>query len=105
WDVSLYEVLSNTGLDVLIDEVVISAKERVSKPNPEIFHRALARLSPRVPPREVVHIGDTAAVDSAGALSAGLNAIHLARDGAPGPEGVPSVQSLAELPSIVRSVM
>ena len=42
WDVSLHGVLADTGLTPLVDGVLTSAEERVAKPDPELFARALA---------------------------------------------------------------
>jgi putative hydrolase of the HAD superfamily len=52
---------------------------------------------------EALHVGDTAGADAAGALAAGLRAVHLDRLGDGGPDGVARIASLAELPGFVRS--
>ncbi len=61
------------ALSPTFDTVLISEAEGVSKPNPEIFHRALARLS--VVPAMAVFVGDRPEVDIAGARAAGMPAI------------------------------
>lgn len=105
WDVSLHAVLAQTGLAALLDGAVISAQEGVAKPDPEIFARALAVAGVRA--EEAVHVGDTAEVDIAGALAAGVRAVHVERD-AGGPPlavaGVHTMPSLAGLPGFVRSI-
>ncbi|MGH9237896.1 MAG: HAD family hydrolase [Vicinamibacterales bacterium] len=55
------------------DVVLISGAERVHKPDPEIFRRALARL--RVDPERSVFVGDSPEVDIAGARRAGMWAV------------------------------
>jgi putative hydrolase of the HAD superfamily len=106
WDVSLHGVLARTGLAPLLDGAVISAQEGVAKPDPAIFRRALAVAG--VAAGEAVHVGDTAEVDIAGALAAGVRAIHVERDAA-GPRvavaGVETMASLAGLPGFVRSIV
>jgi putative hydrolase of the HAD superfamily len=106
WDVSLHAVLAQTGLAALLDGAVISAQEGVAKPDPEIFARALAVAGARAD--EAVHVGDTAELDVAGALAAGIRAVHVDRDagGAPVPvAGAQTMTSLAGLPGFVRSIL
>jgi putative hydrolase of the HAD superfamily len=106
WDVSLHGVLAQTGLTPLLDGAVISAQEGVAKPDPEIFARALAVAG--VLAEEAVHVGDTPEVDVAGALAAGVRAVHVDRDCAGPPvavAGVLSMPSLAGLPGFVRSIV
>jgi putative hydrolase of the HAD superfamily len=95
WDVSLHDVLERTGLRPLVDAVVISAELGVAKPDPAIFRAALDRLG--APADGAVHVGDSLEHDVAGARAAGLDAVLVARNGAPAPEGVRVVRSLAEL--------
>lgn len=77
WDVSLHDVLVRLGLRPLLDAVLTSAEEGVAKPDPELFHRALARLGAR--PGEAVHVGDSPALDLAGARAAGIEGVLLDR--------------------------
>ena len=95
WDVSLHDVLERTGLRPLVDAVVISAELGVAKPDPAIFRAALDRLG--AGPDGALHVGDSLEDDVAGARAAGLEAVLVARNGAPAPEGVRTVRSLAEL--------
>jgi putative hydrolase of the HAD superfamily len=95
WDVSLHDVLERTGLRPLVDAVVISAELGVAKPDPAIFRAALDRLG--AGPDGALHVGDSVEDDVAGARAAGLEAVLVARNGAPAPEGVRAVRSLAEL--------
>jgi putative hydrolase of the HAD superfamily len=97
WDVSLRDVLDRTGLSALVDGIVISAEVGVAKPDPAIFQRALAVAGARAD--EALHVGDTPEADVAGALAAGLRAVHLDRSGA----DAQTMTSLAGLPGLVRS--
>lgn len=95
WDVSLSEVLQRLELAPLLDGVVTSARVGAAKPAPEIFRAALARAG--TDPTQAIHIGDSLEQDVRGARAAGLDAILLRRDGAPGPPGVATIATLAEL--------
>jgi putative hydrolase of the HAD superfamily len=58
------------GIADLVDEVLISEREGLRKPDPQIFERALARL--RVEAAEPWYVGDHPIVDVRGAFHAGL---------------------------------
>ncbi len=98
WDCSLPDWLGPPGLLELVDGVVTSADVGVAKPAPAVFERALEVAG--VEPGEAVHVGDSLANDVEGARAAGIRALLLARGGEP-PPGVPTIRSLAELPSLV----
>jgi putative hydrolase of the HAD superfamily len=93
WDVSLDDVLDRLGLAPMLDGVVTSAAVGVRKPSPEIFEHALALAG--VTAHDAVHVGDSLAEDVAGARAAGIEAVLIKRDGAPGPSGVRTVTTLA----------
>jgi putative hydrolase of the HAD superfamily len=95
WDVSLPEVLRRVGLLDRLDGVVTSAGVGARKPDPRVFVEALHRAG--VAPAEAVHVGDSPAEDVEGARAAGVRPVLLARDRRPGPAGVPTIASLAEL--------
>ena len=59
-----------TQLPTLVDAVLISEREGVRKPNPEIFRRAVARLGVEV--SQTWFIGDNPDDDVAGAIAVGL---------------------------------
>jgi putative hydrolase of the HAD superfamily len=96
WDISLRDVLARTGLDELVDHVVISAEVGAAKPDPEIFARALALAGTTA--AQALHAGDSLEHDVEGALAAGIEAVLVDRAGNGAPAGVRSVRSLAELP-------
>lgn len=101
WDVSLPEVLERIGLAACLDGVVTSAAVGARKPRAEIFQRALALAE--ADPGQAVHVGDSLQEDILGARAAGIEAVWLAREGAPGDEAgdVTSISSLRELPGLL----
>ena len=61
------------ALTPAFDTILISDAEGISKPDPEIFRRALERLGTN--PEQAVFVGDHPEVDIAGARSAGMQAV------------------------------
>jgi putative hydrolase of the HAD superfamily len=109
WDLSLHEVLAATGLDVLVDGVVVSAVEGVAKPDPRLLHGALA-LAGDVPAGAAIHVGDSVAADVRGALAAGMRPVLVRRAGEEvrsadedgrAVAGVPVIADLEGLPGLV----
>ncbi len=102
WDVSLHEMLRQTGLRGLVDGALSSAEAGVRKPAPEIFRRALALAGGPHGARPALHVGDSLELDVAGALAAGLEAVLVARAGAPDavPDGVPVLTRLDGLAAL-----
>jgi putative hydrolase of the HAD superfamily len=105
WDLSLHDVLADTGLDALLDGAAVSAIEGVAKPDPALFARALD-LAGGVEPVAALHVGDSVASDVVGALAAGVRPVLVVRDGdevrsvddgGPAPAGVPVVADLRGL--------
>lgn len=95
WDVSLPGVLERLGLSPLLDGVVTSASAGERKPGTKIFSQALALA--KATHARALHVGDSLEEDVAGARGAGIRAVLLRRDGTPGPPGVTTISSLAEL--------
>jgi putative hydrolase of the HAD superfamily len=95
WDVSLHDVLAETGLAPLLDGVVTSAELGSAKPAPAIFARALALAG--VEAHEALHVGDSVDHDVAGARAAGVPCRLIVRGGDAPPPGVPVIASLREL--------
>jgi putative hydrolase of the HAD superfamily len=98
WSPRLRNHLERLSITPLFDAVLISAIEGVEKPDPEIFHRACARLG--VEPNETIHVGDHRVNDVDGANRAGLRGVWIDRegrgDGAP-PRGIRSLDALLPL--------
>jgi putative hydrolase of the HAD superfamily len=77
FDHRLPVVLAALALADLFDVVVVPADVGAAKPDPRIFHAALARLG--VEPAAALYVGDDADDDIAGATAAGLRAVDVAR--------------------------
>lgn len=99
WDVSLHDVLEQTGLAPLVDAVVTSAELGSAKPDGAIFARGLELAG--VAARAAVHVGDTVEHDVAGARAAGIEPLLVVREGAtsdgPVPSGVRTIPTLRPL--------
>jgi HAD superfamily hydrolase (TIGR01549 family) len=95
WDVSLIEVLEQTGLAPLLHGVATSAAVGSRKPDPAIFAHALALAG--VSADRALHVGDNLEEDVEGARACGIDATLLRRDRGRGPARVPTISSLARL--------
>lgn len=99
WDVSLHDVLDETGLAPLLDGVITSAELGSAKPDGAIFARGLALAG--VGAQEAIHVGDSVEHDVAGALAAGIEPLLVVRNGAtpdaPVPDGVRTIPTLRPL--------
>ena len=73
----VYAVLEDSGLLGLFDVVVISGEIGLEKPDPRIFHLALAETS--LAPHEVIYVGDSVQ-DMEGSHAAGLHPVLIQRD-------------------------
>lgn len=108
WGSNLHGIVSELGLDEWIDFVLASGAIGVAKPNPAFFEVALERAG--VPADRALMVGDSYRADISGAWAAGMDAVWLDRteginitpDDEPRPADVRAIQSLAELPEIVR---
>ncbi len=102
WSARLPRVLRAVEIDRSIDFFLCSALERMEKPDPAIFHAALARAGAR--PDQALHAGDHPEKDVRGARAVGLEAVLVDHGGAAGAipvEGVPLVRGLAELQAYI----
>lgn len=97
--------LTATGLRQLVDAMVISEAEGVSKPEPRIFEIALARARCRA--HETVMVGDSWRNDVRGALGVGIAAVWLNRLGAPRPDDAPAreLRSLEPTRAVVELLL
>jgi putative hydrolase of the HAD superfamily len=82
WDCSLPRVLEGCGLGEMLEGTITSAEVGARKPDPAIFERALELAD--CEPAEVLHVGDTAEEDVAGARAAGIRPLLIDRDGSDG---------------------
>jgi len=71
--------LRKVGLARYFDAVLDSGIEKVSKPSPEIFRRAMAKLG--VDPSESAYVGDIYSVDVVASTRAGMRGILFDRTG------------------------
>lgn len=69
WDERLRPLLARVGLAAYFSRLVISCETGVAKPDPRIFRQAAAALA--VAPGELLHVGDSRAMDVAGAEGIG----------------------------------
>jgi FMN hydrolase / 5-amino-6-(5-phospho-D-ribitylamino)uracil phosphatase len=75
------------------------------KPAPQFYSVVCAAAG--APPSSIVHVGDSAAHDVAGAQAAGLRAVWLNREGRPRPPGLrpdAEITTLAELPAALAAL-
>jgi putative hydrolase of the HAD superfamily len=87
------------GRGIEVGVVIDSAVVGVSKPDPAIFALALDALGmPTANRSTVVHVGDSLRYDVAGALAAGVRAVHLDPHGyCPAPGGHEHIRRLDEI--------
>lgn len=101
FDSRLFDVLANLGVDSYFEQVFISWRIGVAKPDVRIFRRALEAMG--IGPLQAAHVGDSAAEDAEGALNAGLQAVLLDRTGAQrSPRGAATVRELAAIGPLLR---
>jgi HAD superfamily hydrolase (TIGR01549 family) len=89
----------------LVDVVVVSGDEGISKPDPRIFRMALERLE--ATPPETVMIGDSWAADIVGAAGAGIRAVwyNPARKPMPPvPGGVSEIHALLPVEQVLAAI-
>ncbi|MFA9557111.1 HAD family hydrolase [Evansella sp. AB-rgal1] len=90
------------GVADFFETILISEKEGVKKPNPEIFHRAMARLG--VSPSECIYIGDHPENDMRAAMDVGMKTIWKVDSYFGDCEADYSIRNLGEIPSIVEKI-
>jgi putative hydrolase of the HAD superfamily len=98
WDCSLPTWLARAGLADLIDGAASSAVAGAPKPAPAVFQDALRIAG--VGADRAVHVGDTVESDVEGARAAGIRAILIRRSGEL-PDGIETVRSLEDVPSLL----
>ena len=95
--------IDGLGIAGYFETVLISGAEGVSKPDPEIFRRAVSRLGVRA--EETVMVGDNPVADIGGAMSFGMKAIWKRDEYWEAPEVVDGVvRDLDELPGLISSL-
>ena len=99
WSHRLPRLLEDLGVSRRVDFVLCSALERLEKPEPAIFERALARAG--VAAEEALHAGDDYEKDFLGASRAGLRAVLVDHSRTARAEVTPRVHALVELDELV----
>ncbi|HMN21226.1 MAG TPA: HAD hydrolase-like protein [Ottowia sp.] len=77
--------VAQTGVGPFFAGAVSAASVGVAKPDARIFHAGAAVGG--VAPHEVLHVGDDAELDAAGALAVGMQVAWVNRDGVAWPDG------------------
>jgi putative hydrolase of the HAD superfamily len=77
WDERLRPLLHELKLAPFFQTIVVSCEVGQCKPSPATFHRASELLTS--PPNSILHIGDSSLLDVNAAISAGFQALLLAR--------------------------
>ncbi len=99
-EASARSILHRAGILDFFERIVSSGTERVAKPNPEIFLRALARLG--VPAEASLYVGNLEHTDARAARAVGMHSVWLHRDGTGFGDDPPEITSLLEVPLVVR---
>jgi len=103
WGRVLIELQKKYGLHGCFDTMSFSDEIGVRKPNPGIFKKTLQGL--KLPPQNVLHIGDNVLDDVHGAKSVGMRAVWYNTGTWPGAktnEADAEIHQFSELPEIVR---
>lgn len=102
WDHSCRAVLAETGLDALLDVIVVSSEVGIEKPDPRIFQ--LAMQSAGTAPEQCLYVGDNYYDDVIGARNAGMNCLLIAPYGKLGLEEVEHDLIIAELGEVEKAI-
>ena len=76
-DANVQQLIDNGRLRPYFDFILTSAGQGIRKPNPRIFHQALAHWT--FPPERVAMVGDMLGADVLGARNAGLFSVWITR--------------------------
>lgn len=97
WDISLFRILEAKDLAKFFEFSIASLVFGREKPEIEIFNHAVERL--KLPPEQILHIGDSYPDDVLGAKAAGFQALHLDRARDASTQG--TIHTLHELPGLL----
>lgn len=95
WDETAERVLKQNRLNGLLDEIVISSKVGVSKPDQEIFEIALSRIGAK--PECSLYVGDNYYDDFMGANKAGMHFVLINHFGRIGIEEIRDIDVLSDI--------
>lgn len=93
-----------SGLGRYLDDVLISEKVGIAKPNPKLYDLALKRLGVENK-RRVLVVGDSLTADIQGGINAGLDTCWINPTGAPNETGIQPTYTVRNLEEIVPIVM
>jgi putative hydrolase of the HAD superfamily len=99
-DGRIEDVLERCGIAQCFRTITDSGLVGYEKPHPEIFRQALKSMN--AAPEESLYVGDVYSVDYLGATRAGMQAMLMDVPGAYRDKGVPRVESLEELQTVLR---
>ena len=99
-DGGIEDVLQRCGIDRCFRTITDSGLVGYEKPHPEIFRQAMKSM--KAAPEESLYVGDVYSVDYLGATGVGMKAILMDVPGAYRDKGVPRVESLGELQTVLR---
>ncbi len=97
WDERLRPLLDGLKLAGRFETIVVSCEVGDGKPSPAIFQTAVKQLA--LPANAILHVGDNAEEDFAGAQAAGFQALLLSRKTEPVADS--RIRRLTELPSFL----
>jgi len=100
-DGGIEDVLRRCHIDDCFRTITDSGLVGYEKPHPEIFRQALQTLN--ATPEESLYVGDVYCVDYLGATGAGMQGMLMDVPGAYRDKGVPRVESLEELRSVLQA--
>jgi putative hydrolase of the HAD superfamily len=95
FDSRLHSILDGLGITPLLDDVFISAEAGVAKPRLGIFKHASQMLGLRA--GQLLHVGDSAEADAAGATGAGWSAVLIGGEY----PGAATISRLDEIPGLI----
>jgi FMN phosphatase YigB (HAD superfamily) len=98
-DGKIEDVLRRCGIAHCFRTITDSGLVGYEKPHPEIFRQALKSMN--AAPEESLYVGDVYSVDYLGATGAGMQAVLMDIPGAYRDKGVPRVESLEELQTVL----
>ena len=92
--------MSSKGIAQMVDAIVLSSEVGKRKPSPELYRAALDAIGTKA--ERTVFVGDRLREDYEGPRSVGMRAIIvLAHAEEPPPNGIPSINTLADLPDVL----
>ena len=92
--------MSSKGIAQMVDAIVLSSEVGKRKPSPELYRAALDAIGTKA--EHTVFVGDRLREDYEGPRSVGMRAIIvLAHAEEPPPNGIPSINTLADLPDVL----